>query len=222
MDISWRLAPPQFAPQPPRCKAARVHITVKASRLVPLLLFGRKRLRFWGLLQPLAGATVRILDSLFRPALAAAAMLVAATLPAAAQPQPGQKFGDWTAGCEQIEGGQMCNISQSMRNEESKQTLLVAIARPPQGDPQILIRLPLGVILTEGVGIKVDDGPGARIPFIQCLPNGCQTIVPMQADTITRMKSGNTLNLSFVAPGGGVITAPMSLKGFTAGFDSLK
>lgn len=165
---------------------------------------------------------MRILDSLFRPALAAAAVLVAATLPAAAAPQPGQKFGDWSVGCEQIEGGQLCNISQSMRNEESKQTLVVAIARPPQGDPQFLIRVPLGVILTEGVGIKVDDGPAARIPFIQCLPNGCQTIVPMQADTVTRMKGGNVLNISFVAPGGGVVTAPMSLKGFTAGFDSLK
>lgn len=169
---------------------------------------------------------MHILDSVIRPALGVALLAVAVTVaaagPAAAQPQQGQKFGDWTVGCEQVESGQLCNISQSIRNKENNQPVVVAIARPPQGEAQFLVRVPLGVILTEGLAIKVDDGPGARIPYIQCLPNGCQTIVPVEAETITRMKSGNILGISFVAPGGGVITAPLSLKGFTAGFDSLK
>lgn len=169
---------------------------------------------------------MRLLDRLTRPALAAAlaaaAVLGTTALPAAAAPQPGQKFGDWTVGCEQANGGQLCNISQIVQNPQSKQSVLVAIARPPQGEPQFLVRVPLGVILTEGVGVKVDDGKGVRLPFVQCMPNGCQTIVPMEADTITKMKAGNALNIVFVAPGGQPVTAPLSLKGFTAAFDSLQ
>ncbi|MGC2856521.1 invasion associated locus B family protein [Novispirillum sp. DQ9] len=168
---------------------------------------------------------MRLLDRLTRPALAAAtafALAATAALPAAAAPQPGQKFGDWTVGCEQANGGQLCNISQMMQNPQAKQSILVAIARPAQGDPQFLVRVPLGVILTEGVGVKVDEGKAVRLPFVQCMASGCQTIVPMEADTITKMKSGNTLNIIFVAPGGQPITVPMSLKGFTAAFDGLK
>lgn len=168
---------------------------------------------------------MRLLDRITRPALAAAiAALALGTVaqPAAAAPQPGQKFGDWTVGCEQAEGGQLCNISQIVHNPQAKQSVLVAIARPAQGEPQFLVRVPLGVILTQGIGVQVDDGKGVRLPFVQCMPNGCQTIVPMEADTIAKMKNGNTLSIVFAAPGGQAVNAPLSLKGFTAAFDSLK
>lgn len=161
------------------------------------------------------------LSSLFRPAIAAAALLVATSLPAAAQPQPGQKFGDWTVGCDPAEGGQVCYIAQSLQNE-ANESVLVGIARPPQADPQFLVRVPLGVILTEGLGVRIDEQEPIRLPFMQCMPNGCQIVVPIEAETVDRLKAGNTLHISFVLPGTDRIVAPFSLKGFTAGFDALQ
>lgn len=155
-----------------------------------------------------------------RPILAALPLAVALSLPAAAQPQPGQTHGDWTVACQPVPEGQLCFIEQVVSNESNGIYTAVAVARTPE-ENQILVRVPLGVILTEGLGLQVDEGEPAGLPYQQCTPQGCQVVAPLSDDGVARLKGGKTLNVMFIVPSGEVATAPISLRGFTAGYDSL-
>lgn len=165
-----------------------------------------------------------IIARLARPFLAAAALAALSFSiagPAAAQVQAGQAFGDWTTNCQPIPDGELCFIEQVVSNEASNIFTEVAVAPGAEGGPQLLIRVPLGVLLAEGLGLQIDENEPVGIPYQICTPQGCQILVPLTDDGINRMKAGSTLQVMFVVPGGEVASAPISLSGFTAGFDAL-
>jgi invasion protein IalB len=172
------------------------------------------------------------------PALAAvcfAALLQAA--PALSQtqgqPAPGQQpqqqqaetqtFQDWTLACLQQQGQRACRMLQNVANEDGQVMMQVAVFALPDGSPGLLINLPLGVWLPEGVMLRVDGGEQIPVPYARCLPPPDQCRVEIVADLqlIEQMKAGTRVSITFWDPRQQPVNATVSLLGFTAAFNAL-
>jgi len=83
-------------------------------------------------------------------------------------------------------------------------------------------KAPLGVVLTEGLALKIDGGQDAVAPFQVCTEQGCLVREPIADELIGRLKKGNAATVTVVAANQGVVTSSISLSGFTAAYNALR
>lgn len=174
-----------------------------------------------GLLQRFADAA--------RLALAAAALVWIA--PAQAQTQsPTQsavksKYEDWELRCDTPPGAakEQCALLQSVAADDRPNVSLVVIVLKTADGKSRLLRIiaPLGILLPNGLGLKIDDADIGRAGFVRCLPSGCVAEVIMEDKLIEQMKGGKTATfIIYQTPEEG-IGIPLALKGFQQGFEAL-
>ncbi|MDX1605806.1 MAG: invasion associated locus B family protein [Candidatus Competibacterales bacterium] len=163
----------------------------------------------------------------FRAALLGIALGWAATAPAQ-NPDQGQRFEDWTVGCEQLPGmdRERCFIYQTVVNNENEEPVLqMAIGYLPLEDgneqPAGLLTLPLGVALPPGIRLRVDSNEPVRLQYERCVPTGCIAGFPLTEELIAQFRRGLKAEIQ-VHDGRRRVGLPISLKGFTAGFNSLR
>lgn len=148
----------------------------------------------------------------------------------AALTRPVEKFDDWFKECEMVndekgEQIEICQISQTLIDKESDQPMMkIAVGYVPDKEqPVAVITLPLGIFLPPGIELQIDGkGKVGRLPINTCLPSGCQAGVQLDEDFVGRMKQGSQMTVTFGNPQGKGVAAPVSLKGFTAGLQSVK
>ena len=157
-------------------------------------------------------------------ALTAAALWLAAPAGHAA-PELGATFKDWAAACETVEntGQRQCYIFQNIALKDSGQRLLhFAVGYVgTTGRPAAIVTLPLGITLPPGVGLVVDEGEPVRFPLQQCTTNGCRGMLGLSDDLLAQLKAGRQARITFQDGNRREIAVPVSLIGFTAGFNSL-
>ena len=154
--------------------------------------------------------------------LAAAAF---AASPAAAQGVVRSVHGDWQIRCDTPAGAQteQCALIQSVTAEDRPNVGLTVIVLKTADQKSRLMRVlaPLGVLLPSGLGLKIDQADVGRAGFVRCLPNGCVAEVIMDEKLVGQLKSGQIATfIIFQTPEEG-IGIPVSLSGFTQGFDKL-
>ena len=159
-----------------------------------------------------------------RLALLLAAAAFAAD-PAAAQGVVRSVHGDWQIRCDTPAGAQteQCALIQSVTAEDRPNVGLTVIVLKTADQKSRLMRVlaPLGVLLPSGLGLKIDRADVGRAGFVRCLPNGCVAEVIMDDKLIGQLKSGQSATfIIFQTPEEG-IGIPVSLSGFTQGFDKL-
>lgn len=142
-----------------------------------------------------------------------------------AQAQQEQKFRDWTMLCEQgKDNKKRCILTQTLKAPDGKNEILktsVGYFGKDGKEPALVITAPLGIALRPGVGIQIDEGQKARIPFERCHTNGCLAGLPMTPELIQALKKGSKLHAEiFLAPGQSR-TLDLSLSGFGNGFDAM-
>jgi invasion protein IalB len=153
------------------------------------------------------------------------AVLAAACAAVRAEPSDGQSFKDWTARCETLQDGTKvpCYIFQNLLLKKDNQRLLhVAVGYLAEGDkPVAFFSLPLGVSLPGGLSVTVDEGQPLRLRYERCEPNGCLAPLPLDDQLIRSLKGGRWARVAFFDTTRREISVPVSLLGFTAGFDAL-
>lgn len=80
---------------------------------------------------------------------------------------------------------------------------------------------PLGVVLTDGLGMTIDSGRTEAAPFQICTEQGCLVREPIDNDLIARMKRGANATIEMVAANQGLVQSSLSLTGFTRAYDSI-
>ena len=164
----------------------------------------RSRLRYW-------------------PALLPAALSIAG--PLQAKPEHGQIFEDWTARCEAAPGTSMqrCFIFQNLVLKDSGQRLVhMAVGYlAANGQAAAVITMPLGISLPAGATISVDSGDPRKIVIERCDTSGCVGAVTLSDGFVAALKRGREARISFHDGTRRRIAVPVSLLGFTAGFNSL-
>ncbi len=147
-------------------------------------------------------------------------------VPAAAQGALKSTFGDWQIRCDTPTGApsEQCALVQSVTAEDRPNVgLSVIVLKTADGKNKLMrILAPLGVLLPAGLGLRVDNADIGRAGFVRCLPNGCVAEVVLENELITQLRTGKGATfIIFQTPEEG-IGIPLSLKGFTEGYDSLK
>jgi invasion protein IalB len=158
-------------------------------------------------------------------ALAVLIAACAAPSDALAQRAARAKYGEWEMRCETPPGAakEQCYLSQSVSPEDRPNiTLFVIVLKTADGKSRLLrVIAPLGVLLSKGLGLKIDSGEIGHAPFARCLPNGCVAEVDMDDKLIEQLGAGQTATfVIFQTPEEGV-GIPMPLSGFKEGFDKL-
>ena len=145
--------------------------------------------------------------------------------PVQAKPEHGQVFRNWTARCENAPGTavERCFIFQNLVLKESGQRLVhMAVGYlAANGQAAAVLTLPLGISLPPGASISVDGGDSVEIVIERCDANGCVGAVGLSDGLIAGLKRGSEARITFHDATRRRIAVPVSLMGFTAGFNAL-
>ena len=147
---------------------------------------------------------------------------------AESESEEGVKYRDWTRRCETIGEAETetCYISQNLVLRESGKRLLnvaVGYLEPvTPKKPRGVITLPLGISLPPGITVRVDKGKTRQFPVERCNNNGCIVAFTLSPELLASMKAGLQAQITFYDSKRQAIGVPVSLRGFTAGFNSLQ
>jgi invasion protein IalB len=135
------------------------------------------------------------------------------------------KHGDWELRCETPPGAsrEQCALLQSVAAEDKPNVNLVVIVLKTADGKSRLLRViaPLGVLLPNGLGLKIDQADVGRAGFVRCLPTGCVAEVIMEDKLIDQMRTGQTATfIIYQTPEEG-IGIPLNLAGFKDGYEKL-
>ncbi len=159
--------------------------------------------------------------------LALAALMVAALVPtpATAQIAEGQLFGDWVARCATPPGAtrHQCSIQHRVLSKEPRRMLLsVAIGFfGKQRTPGALFHVPTGVYLPAGLTLSIPGAQIVRIVYDKCTPQVCRAPFSLTPEIIAAMKKAERGDVTIMNERRKPLKLPLSLKGFTAGYDAL-
>ncbi len=135
------------------------------------------------------------------------------------------KFGDWEIRCETPVGAsaEQCALIQSVVAEDKSNVNLVVIVLKTSDGKSRLLRViaPLGVLLPNGLGLKIDETDIGRAGFVKCLPTGCVAEVVMDDKLIDQLKNGKTATFIIHQVPEEGIGLPLALHGFKEGFAKL-
>ena len=145
---------------------------------------------------------------------------------AMAQAKTSKKFGDWEVSCGTPPGSreEKCALVQSVIDEERANVgLRIVFLLGSKGERVLRVVAPLGVLLPFGLGIRIDDEQiGEKpIPFIRCRPLGCISEIIVKDALMDKLKGGKTALFIIVETKEEGRAIPVSLSGFTKGFDHL-
>jgi len=135
------------------------------------------------------------------------------------------KHGDWDMACIKIEADvDPCSLLQILKDVQGNAVAEVSLFRLEEGGQAVAgatIIVPLETLLPAQVTISVDGAPGKRYGYSFCNQIGCVAQIGLTQADIDAFKKGSKATVSLVpAPAPDqVIALPMSLSGFTAGYD---
>ncbi|GKY87510.1 invasion associated locus B family protein [Sinisalibacter aestuarii] len=146
-----------------------------------------------------------------------------------------EQFDDWQREClrlpEGVEGTDPCRMVQIVTDAEGKPIGKIALGLQPAGSPavasaEVALPLDLGILLSQGLSVGVDEGLSKQYDFYLCLANGCTARLLFNTDDIQAFKAGTVLSLGMIAflppeRQATRIAIPVSLKGFTKAYESL-
>jgi invasion protein IalB len=135
------------------------------------------------------------------------------------------KYGDWEIRCEQpgAASGEQCALIQSVAAEDKANVNLVVIVLKTSDRKGRLLRViaPLGVLLPNGLGLKIDETDIGRAGFVKCVPTGCIAEVVMDDKLIDQLRFGKTATFIIHQTPEEGIGLPLTLSGFKDGYGQL-
>jgi len=135
-------------------------------------------------------------------------------------------YGEWQIRCDTPAGAQteQCALIQSVTAEDRPNVGLSLIVLKTADKKLRLMRVlvPLGVLLTEGLKLNIDNVEVGKTGYVRCLPNGCVAEVVLDDKLLTQLRNGKDATfIIFQTPEEG-IGIPLSLNGFGQGYDKLQ
>jgi invasion protein IalB len=137
--------------------------------------------------------------------------------------QPQLIYSPWTKFClkgQEANAKQVCFTGKDARLE-SGMPVVAAVLIEPDGDPKKVLRvtLPLGMQITHGTRIIVDQGQPAQGPYVICFTNGCMADYEVTADLIGRLKKGQQLAVQAINSNGQPVSLNLPLSDFAKAYD---
>ena len=107
--------------------------------------------------------------------------------------------------------------------ETGQQLVAVTVKREPGKPlPAMMIQVPLGLFLPDGVKIKIDDGALRQLDVQTCNAEGCYAGTSVSQDLLTALMAGQGLTVSFSSLSKKPMTIPMPLAGFSSAYQQAR
>jgi len=148
-----------------------------------------------------------------------------------AKKKAGAKFvaSPWAVNCQSqaTDKKMVCSLSQSTVVAKSRQRFVTVTIRKWAGKdaptPHLMVlQLPHGLSLAAGANVQVDDKKPSKLAMFTSDAQGVYARMGLTADMLKSLRKGKGMKISFAASTGRKFILPVSLTGFSAGFDKLK
>ena len=148
------------------------------------------------------------------------------------EPELGQRysketFDDFELACIKIEADKdPCSLLQILEDDNGNPVAEFSLFRISNGSQAVAgatVIVPLETLLPAQLTIAVDSNPGKRYNYSFCNPIGCVAQIGLTQADVDAFRRGSTAKISLrPAPAPDqVVELEMSLKGFTAGYDTV-
>lgn len=129
----------------------------------------------------------------------------------------------WLVNCASLTGKTTCEAVQSLMIEKTGQLLLSVSVRVPPGSKigALMLHLPHGMFLPDGIALAIDGGAGQKQPVQMCDQKGCYVGMPIDDTLLKSLQTGKTLSISFKSLEKKDIMIPVSLGGFKEAYGKL-
>ena len=130
-----------------------------------------------------------------------------------------EKFGAWTLNCARTPNVR-CELGQRTLNPQTGASILwIEIARDrSQKLGSITFATPLGVDLTSGLRVLVDNDEAMRIKFLGCIAIGCLAQPLLTQRFLDRLSQASLIRVSIAGADGRPATLQMPTAGFAEGY----
>lgn len=154
---------------------------------------------------------------------AGAATATAAPDPNAKPTEPQALPIPWLVNCASVTGQMACEAEQTLTIKKTGQVLLKVSVRVPEKSENgaMMIQLPHGMFLPDGVTLAVDGKAAKKEPIQTCDPKGCYVGLPLDAALLKDLESGKALSVTFKDLKKNDIKIPVSLSGFKEAYAKL-
>lgn len=162
---------------------------------------------------------------------------LALALPAAAQDSEGpdrlnETYRDWVVQCvtqavsqpqEDAGSARVCEMVQQLTQRDSGQRVLtMGLQRTADGGTAMTVIAPFGILLRDGVTIRVGDDDLFQLEFLTCMSNGCIANADLGSDAVAAMERGSAATVRMSTLQGQALDLEISLMGFTAAMNRLR
>lgn len=131
---------------------------------------------------------------------------------------------NWRVECSS--NGQVldCRAVQQVVTRENQQLVAGLTVRVPTETkkPVMMVQMPLGILVSEGVDFVIDEGKPERLNIQTCNQQGCFVGTVLAEAVVAAMRTGKQLRLVFQNANKQAITVTMPLAGFALAYDKVK
>jgi invasion protein IalB len=138
--------------------------------------------------------------------------------------QSADVYGDWTVRCAAREGVPPCEMVQIATNNTTReQVMRISIAHAGQAQSLgVQMQVPLGVLLTGGVLVRVDDKQTVgEFQFTRCEAMGCLIESVVKPETLAPFRTAEKGILAVMDRQGKPLVLPLSFNGYSAAMDAM-
>ncbi len=136
----------------------------------------------------------------------------------------------WNVRCNDVpkadseETTKYCQIVQRLNEQETGKRFaefLIGYPEDAEGEARGIVILPLGVLLSAGVKMQIDEGRVYQFDYRYCTDIGCVSVVKLSDGIIDEMKKGAKASISFLSAKGQQVNLPITLEGFSKALSEL-
>jgi invasion protein IalB len=158
--------------------------------------------------------------------MAAFGLLLPVTDAAAQSGTVRAQHGDWQIVCKPPPPGaksEVCALVQSVTAEDRNNVGLTVYFQVFSNGTRVLrVFAPLGVLLPQGLGLKIDDRDVGNAPFLRCQNFACYAQVFAEDKLVDQLKTGKTAVFIVFQTEEAGIGIPISLNGFAQALAQLR
>jgi invasion protein IalB len=132
-------------------------------------------------------------------------------------------YSPWTKFClkgEEANAKPVCFTGKDAR-VESGAPVVAAVLIEPEGEPKKLLRvtLPLGMQITHGTRVIIDQDKPLTAPYVICPTNGCMADYEATPEMIDKLKKGQTITVQAINTQGTAVSLALPLADFAKAYD---
>ena len=122
----------------------------------------------------------------------------------------------WITECDDQEEGSVCSVEHTILLSKTRQRLVTVTFKtePDAPLPALMIQLPLGLFLPDGVELQIDAQPSQHLPIQTCNDKGCYAGSTVSKEMLASLMAGEGLTVTFRSLTKEVMTVPVPLAGF--------